>query len=182
MKKRKTMPLSALIVVLTTLHVSCSGCVNLTLTVSTPAARGKLHGAAEKGDIETVRKLLKRDPRSVNRLALPPPRDSIDRRLRQEYKARGICDFPEATPLHFAAAQGHKDIVEFLIENGADVNAKSEDGSTPLFIAVEMEQPEIAQLLFEQGAHRTAHTAAAMGIGELGTPILEVVSRGIAVC
>ena len=35
-------------------------------------------------------------------------------------------------PLHFAASGGHKEIVELLIANGADVNAKTGDGRTPL--------------------------------------------------
>ena len=32
------------------------------------------------------------------------------------------------TPLHWAAREGHKEIVELLIAKGADVNAKDVDG------------------------------------------------------
>ena len=36
------------------------------------------------------------------------------------------------TALHNAASRGHKDIVELLIEKGANVNAKGSDGKTAL--------------------------------------------------
>ena len=36
------------------------------------------------------------------------------------------------TPLHWAAWRGRKEIVELLIANGADVNAKEIGGDTPL--------------------------------------------------
>ncbi|MHC4661446.1 MAG: ankyrin repeat domain-containing protein [Planctomycetota bacterium] len=36
------------------------------------------------------------------------------------------------TALHAAAANGHLEMVEYLIENGADVNITDEDGDTPL--------------------------------------------------
>ena len=36
------------------------------------------------------------------------------------------------TPLHMAAEYGHKEIVELLFTNGANVNAKDEKDRTPL--------------------------------------------------
>ena len=39
------------------------------------------------------------------------------------------------TFLHLAALQGHAGAAELLIQNGADVNAKSKDGVTPLGVA-----------------------------------------------
>ena len=35
-------------------------------------------------------------------------------------------------PLHHAALRVHKEIVELLIDKGANVNARNEDGETPL--------------------------------------------------
>ena len=40
-----------------------------------------------------------------------------------------------STPLHYAAGHGHKEIVELLIVKGADVNAKTNIGMTPLYEA-----------------------------------------------
>ena len=44
---------------------------------------------------------------------------------------------------------GHKEIVELLLAKGADVNAKSELGETPLHFA---KTKEIAELLIAEGA------------------------------
>ena len=52
-----------------------------------------------------------------------------------------------STSLHFAAGGGHKEIVELLIDKGADVNAKTADDETPLDLAIQFREPEIAVLL-----------------------------------
>jgi ankyrin repeat protein len=49
--------------------------------------------------------------------------------------------------LHNAADEGHKEVIELLIAKGAGVNAKDEDGETPLDWADE----EIADLLRKHG-------------------------------
>ena len=46
--------------------------------------------------------------------------------------------------------KGRKEIAELLIVKGADVNAKEEDGYTPLDVA--KRYPEIADLLRKHGA------------------------------
>ena len=44
------------------------------------------------------------------------------------------------------------DIVKFLVENGANVNAKAANGNTPLSLAEEEEDQEIIELLKQLGA------------------------------
>jgi peptidoglycan/LPS O-acetylase OafA/YrhL len=62
------------------------------------------------------------------------------------------------TALSWAALEGRAEIVELLIEAGADVNAKNRDGATPLHAAAFMGQLEVAQLLLENGADISAKT------------------------
>jgi ankyrin repeat protein len=54
-----------------------------------------------------------------------------------------ISDGIEKTALHDAALEGHKEIVELLIDNGANVNAKNTIGETPLHQAVSREVVEL---------------------------------------
>jgi ankyrin repeat protein len=57
------------------------------------------------------------------------------------------------TPLDLALfAFSHKDVVNLLLAKGADVNAKSSVGATPLFWAVLRNQMDDAQLLVAKGA------------------------------
>ena len=39
------------------------------------------------------------------------------------------------TPLHYAAENGHLSVVEYLVNQKADINAKEKDGKTPLGLA-----------------------------------------------
>ena len=58
----------------------------------------------------------------------------------------------QAPPLYWAAHEGHKEIVELLIANGADVNAKDRRGETSLHAAALSPRKEIAELLIAEGA------------------------------
>ena len=61
------------------------------------------------------------------------------------------------TPLHAAAAGGHKEIVGLLIAKGADVNAKDKTrGETPLHYAAINGHKELAELLIDSGAEVNA--------------------------
>ena len=56
------------------------------------------------------------------------------------------------TCLMMAARNQRPDIVKFLAENGANVNAKAANGNTPLSLAKEEEDQEMVALLKELGA------------------------------
>jgi ankyrin repeat protein len=73
----------------------------IALVCSIPGFCGEIHDAAQTGDLVRVKALLKDNPELVS-----------------------SRDGPDDTPLHVAAQRGHKDVVELLLANKADVNAK----------------------------------------------------------
>jgi uncharacterized protein len=62
----------------------------------------------------------------------------------------------EWSALHYATFAGHEELARFLIENKADVNARSTNGSTVLMMAAREGREKIASLLIEHGAIRSA--------------------------
>jgi ankyrin repeat protein len=65
-------------------------------------------------------------------------------------------DFPQLpgryTPLHIAASRPDPALVGFLIQQGAEINPRAEDGSTPLAIAQSRGHKKVADLLMLHGA------------------------------
>lgn len=57
-----------------------------------------------------------------------------------------------ATPLHFAAANGHAEVAELLLDEGAEVNAAGAGLVAPLHLAASHGWPSVARLLLERGA------------------------------
>lgn len=90
-----------------------------------------IHDAAEAGGLETVRRIIANDRNKIN------SRSSTN-----------------DTPLHLAAWQGHYEVIEALLDAGADINARGDMQRTPLHYAVEHSHPRIAALLCERGAER----------------------------
>ena len=79
------------------------------------------------------------------------------------WRSRGFCSIAGAdvnakdkgglTPLHSATLRNAVEIAEFLLNNGADVNAKNYyDGLTPLHIAVMRNAVEGVEFLLNNGA------------------------------
>lgn len=91
--------------------------------------------AAWKGQIETVRWLLARGAQ-------------INRSARQW------------TALHYAVFAGHEEIARLLMQSGADVNARSTNGSSVLMMAAREGRVPLARLLISQGADATVRNDA----------------------
>ncbi|KAL6966599.1 hypothetical protein U1Q18_032381 [Sarracenia purpurea var. burkii] len=76
------------------------------------------------------------------------------------------------TALHMASANGHLDIVDYLIRNGADVNASNVEKNTPLHWACLNGHIEVVKNLILAGA-----SVSVLNSHER-TPMDEAVSRG----
>ena len=103
-----------------------------------PAAQPDVHDAALKGDLQAVKDWLDRYPALVH--AEKPPN--------------------RKTPLHYAAQGGHRDVVELLLDKGAQVNCPNIAGETPLHYAASAETPDVAILLLARGANPKARTVS----------------------
>jgi len=57
------------------------------------------------------------------------------------------------TLLHNASSNGHFDIVQYLVQNGANVNAIDQTGDTPLHHAALFSNIQIVRYLVESGAY-----------------------------
>jgi len=95
--------------------------------------------AAKSGDAAAVRALLVSDSTLVD------ARDS-----------------DQSTPLHFASWKGHPEVAAVLLEFGADIQARNENGhwgDTPLHAAAHGNQRAVAELLIDKGADVNARNA-----------------------
>jgi serine/threonine-protein phosphatase 6 regulatory ankyrin repeat subunit B len=75
------------------------------------------------------------------------------------------------TALRYAASRGHEEVVAVLLKSGAQANSRTQDGTTPLMVACETRDADVAKLLIqhtggqgleerdEQGATALHHAA-----------------------
>jgi ankyrin repeat protein len=113
-----------------------------------------IHRAAHEGDLKEVKEIIDRNPNQIN-----------------------VQDSLRFTPLQLASGKGHIEIVEFLLNHGADIELENIHGETPLMLAARYArygQYETIKTLLEHGAkvnHKgkyggTALHMAAMYSGE----------------
>lgn len=63
-----------------------------------------------------------------------------------------IKGFLSETPLHVACEYGYEKIVEYLINRGAIINSRMDNGYTPLLISLERKKFSTCEFLIENGA------------------------------
>ncbi|XP_076615494.1 poly [ADP-ribose] polymerase tankyrase-2-like isoform X1 [Chaetodon auriga] len=96
-------------------------------------ASRELFEACRSGDLERVRKLVSAE--NVN------SRDTAGRK---------------STPLHFAAGFGRRDVVDFLLQNRANVHARDDGGLISLHNACSFGHADVVSLLLHHGADANA--------------------------
>ena len=70
----------------------------------------------------------------------------------------GVSHVAKNTALRIASKEGHVELVEMLLNNGANVNAKNSYGVTALHIASREGHTDIVAMLLEKGADVNAKT------------------------
>ncbi|MBF0139688.1 MAG: ankyrin repeat domain-containing protein [Magnetococcales bacterium] len=94
-----------------------------------PGWAGTFHQAAFQGRLETVKRLIAEKKNDVN-------------------EADGFG----STPLHHAAMGGNTEMVNWLLNNGAAIEARDAGGYSPLVLALRNGKTEVAKLLVKAGA------------------------------
>uniref|UniRef100_A0A671V2D4 asparaginase n=1 Tax=Sparus aurata TaxID=8175 RepID=A0A671V2D4_SPAAU len=84
-----------------------------------------------------------------------------------------LGDYDGRTPLHIAACEGHLNMVQYLLINGASVYAKDRYGDTPLCNAVRFRHKDVVQLLRKTGAHFSRNK-----LEEAGTELCSLAASG----
>ncbi|HLJ53837.1 MAG TPA: ankyrin repeat domain-containing protein [Chthonomonadaceae bacterium] len=106
------------------------------MATTTDAAQKRIIKAAKSGDAAAVRALLEADATLV-----------------------GARDSDGSTPLHYAAWRGHPEVAAVLLDFGADIQAKNDNGhwgDSPLHAAAHGNQRAVAELLLDRGADMAA--------------------------
>ncbi|MBD0392011.1 ankyrin repeat domain-containing protein [Wolbachia endosymbiont of Pentalonia nigronervosa] len=129
-----------------------------------------LHYAAKGNNVETVKFFLEQnlsiDGEDVQgRKPLHIAALSGSQKVLTWYIGEGIIDinnyfgYQEKTLLHYAAENGHKEVVEILLNNNAEINAKTTDkGLTPLHVAAQNGHLDVVNALLDKGADFNAKT------------------------
>jgi len=120
----------------------------------------QLVNAVHACDLGTMRKILDGHPELVNAAADLPrrdrPSDTISMRL-----------------IHLAIAEAKVDVLRLLIERGADLNARNDDGRLPLHDCFELDHDDYAKILLDAGAVPDVCAAAVYGMHDQLQQILE---------
>ena len=120
----------------------------------------QLIDAVRSGDLATIRKILDGHPELVDA--------STDLHLRVR-----PSDALTMRLLHLAIAEGKIDVLQLLIERGANLNARNASGRLPLHDCFELGHDAFAKVLLDAGAVPDVCAAAAYGMHDRLRQILK---------
>jgi len=89
---------------------------------------------------------------------------NLRRMLATDQSLVAAHDQYQKTPLHYAAELNHPEAARLLLDNGADVEAKTTWGMTPLEWAANMGSRAVGDVLIARGARLDLWSAAGLGL------------------
>lgn len=110
----------------------------------------EIHDAATNGELNHVKQLIESNQQLLN-----------------------LHDNDGRTPLHWACRGVHFEIIKYLVEMGADINATDANGMIPLHNVAARNHPEAVKFLIENGAHIDEQS-----IFDSGTPLHYAIQNG----
>lgn len=139
--------------------------------------------AAQRGDVEAVRSLLRdgadpnaAQPDGMTALHWAAARDQVEVAQVLLYAgatSRATTRLGGYTPLHIASRSGHTAVAKTLLDSGADPNAWTTTGATPLHLAADADAAGVIEALIAAGADVDAADAFAQR-----TPLMFGAVRG----
>lgn len=139
------------------------------------------HESAALGETERVRQMLERDRMLVNAYSSDgfaligfgtffghPEVDRVVLEFDPDVNAQAK-NAQRVGALHAAAAVQNREMLQTLLERGANPNAKQQGDHTPLHTAAGRGDVEMAKLLLRFGADLNARTADGKGVAEIAS-------------
>ena len=77
--------------------------------------------------------------------------ESVKKLIESDNTLLEIGNYLSYTPLHIATFYGHIDIIKYLVECGADIETKDNDGNTPLYSSSYKGRLDVVKYLISVG-------------------------------